>query len=38
VTLIGNITRRARGRAPVEVLDSIGRPMRVRMRGYDHFR
>ena len=38
VTLIGSITRRARGRGPVEVLDSIGRPLRVRVRGYDHFR
>lgn len=37
VTLIGGIVRR-NGESRVEVLDSIGKPMRIRGRGYDHFR
>jgi thiamine-monophosphate kinase len=38
VMLIGRITRRARGKPTIEVLDSIGKPLRVRWQGYDHFR
>jgi thiamine-monophosphate kinase len=37
VTMIGRIERK-RGGAPVTVLDSVGRPMKSRVRGYDHFR
>lgn len=38
VMLIGRITRRRVGAPLVEVLDSIGKPLKVRRRGYDHFR
>ena len=38
VTLIGEITRRVGRRAPVVLLDSVGRPLKVRVQGYDHFR
>jgi thiamine-monophosphate kinase len=38
VTMIGQITRRERGASPVQVVDSVGRPLRVAARGYDHFR
>jgi len=38
VMLVGQIVRRARGRPPIQLLDSIGKPMRVRSQGYDHFR
>lgn len=38
VMLIGRIAARQRGREMVQVLDSIGKPLRVRWRGYDHFR
>ena len=38
VTMIGRIERKTRSGAPVTVLDSVGRPMRSRVRGYDHFR
>ena len=37
VMLIGQTVRRSRGARPVEVLDSIGKPLRVRWQGYDHF-
>jgi thiamine-monophosphate kinase len=37
VMLIGQTVRRGRGARPVEVLDSIGKPLRVRWQGYDHF-
>ena len=37
VTLIGRITRPTRSAPPVQVLDSVGKPLRVRGRGYDHF-
>ena len=37
VTLIGRIVRRARGRPQVEVLDSVGKPLKRRWKGYDHF-
>jgi len=38
VMLIGHIVRRRRGAPPIEVLDSIGKPLRVPWQGYDHFR
>ena len=38
VTLIGEIGRRASRGAPVTLLDSVGRPIKVRVQGYDHFR
>ena len=38
VMLIGGIVAGRRGQEPVEVLDSIGKPLSVRSRGYDHFR
>ena len=38
VMLVGRIVRRRRAAAAVEVLDSIGKPLRIRRRGYDHFR
>jgi thiamine-monophosphate kinase len=37
VMLIGHIVRRARGAPRIQVLDSIGKPLRVRWQGYDHF-
>jgi hypothetical protein len=36
--LIGRVMRRRRDAPLVEVLDSIGKPLKVRWRGYDHFR
>jgi thiamine-monophosphate kinase len=38
VTMIGRIARKARSPAPVTVLDSVGRSLKVKARGYDHFR
>ena len=38
VTMIGRIDRKTRSAAPVTVLDSVGRPMKAAVRGYDHFR
>ena len=38
VTLVGRIVRGAGAKVPVQVLDSVGRPLRTRARGYDHFR
>jgi thiamine-monophosphate kinase len=38
VTLIGEIGRRVSRSAPVVLLDSVGRPLKVPARGYDHFR
>ncbi len=37
VMLIGEIVAPRRG-CPVQVLDSVGKPLPVRSRGYDHFR
>jgi thiamine-monophosphate kinase len=37
VMLIGRIVRRTRGVPQIQVLDSIGKPLRVRWQGYDHF-
>jgi thiamine-monophosphate kinase len=38
VMVVGRIVRRRRSGPRVEVLDSIGKPLRVRWQGYDHFR
>jgi thiamine-monophosphate kinase len=38
VTLIGQVTRSANARDPVVLLNSVRQPMKVRARGYDHFR
>ena len=38
VMLVGRIVRRRKKGPKIEVLDSIGKPLRVRWRGYDHFR
>lgn len=38
VMLIGRILAPRRGQAAVQVLDSAGKPIPVRSRGYDHFR
>jgi thiamine-monophosphate kinase len=38
VTLIGRIESAARALALVQVLDSVGKPLRIQTRGYDHFR
>ena len=38
IMLVGRIVARKPGAAPVQVLDSIGKPLRIRSRGYDHFR
>jgi thiamine-monophosphate kinase len=38
VTLIGRIDRAAKRNAPIVLLDSVGRPLKVRAQGYDHFR
>lgn len=38
VTLVGRVTRRRRGVPLVQVLDSVGKPLKVRWQGYDHFR
>jgi thiamine-monophosphate kinase len=37
VTMIGRMERK-RAAAPVTVLDSVGKPLKVKARGYDHFR
>jgi thiamine-monophosphate kinase len=37
VMLIGQIVSRPRGAPLVQVLDSIGKPLRMRWQGYDHF-
>jgi thiamine-monophosphate kinase len=38
VMLVGRLVRRRRTGPPVEVLDSIGKPLKVKWQGYDHFR
>jgi thiamine-monophosphate kinase len=38
VTRVGHITSRARKRPAVILLDSVGKPLKVRVQGYDHFR
>jgi thiamine-monophosphate kinase len=38
VTVIGSIVRERRGADAVTVLDSVGRPMKTRAKGFDHFR
>lgn len=38
IMLIGQITKRERGKPLVQVLDSVGKPFAVRWKGYDHFR
>ena len=38
VTLMGRIVRKGRSGKPVTVIDSVGRPMKTRVRGFDHFR
>jgi thiamine-monophosphate kinase len=38
VTLVGRIVRHKREGPPVEVRDSVGKAVRLRVRGYDHFR
>jgi thiamine-monophosphate kinase len=38
VTMIGRVERKRGRGAPVTVLDSVGHPMKSRVRGYDHFR
>ena len=38
VTLVGRIEKRGRNGVAVRVLDSVGKPMRTSVRGYDHFR
>jgi len=38
VMLVGHIVRRRQRGPKVEVLDSIGKPLKVRWQGYDHFR
>ncbi|MGZ8198273.1 MAG: thiamine-phosphate kinase [Burkholderiales bacterium] len=37
VMLIGTIVRRQRGQPLVQVLDSVGKPLTVRRKGFDHF-
>ena len=37
VMLVGRITRRTAEAPLVQVLDSIGKPLRIRWKGYDHF-
>jgi thiamine-monophosphate kinase len=37
VMVVGRIVPRARRAPHIQVLDSIGKPMRLRWRGYDHF-
>jgi thiamine-monophosphate kinase len=37
VMLIGKVVPRGKGAAPIQVLDSIGKPLRLRWQGYDHF-
>ena len=38
VTLVGRIAKRPRSGPAVTVLDSIGKPLKARVQGYDHFR
>lgn len=38
VMRVGRMASRHRGGSPVEVLDSIGKPLKVKWQGYDHFR
>ncbi|HYC45098.1 MAG TPA: thiamine-phosphate kinase [Burkholderiales bacterium] len=38
VAMVGRVERRARSAPLVQVLDSIGKPFRVRAEGFDHFR
>ena len=38
VTLVGRIARRPRGRPAVTLLDSVGKPLTIRVQGHDHFR
>lgn len=38
VTRVGHIARRPRKGAAVVMLDSVGKPFKVRVTGYDHFR
>jgi hypothetical protein len=35
--LIGNVIPRRSGQPLVQVLDSIGKPLKVAHRGFDHF-
>jgi thiamine-monophosphate kinase len=37
VMLIGQVVRETRRTPSIQVLDSIGRPLRIRWQGYDHF-
>ena len=37
VMLVGQVVRETRGAAPIQLLDSIGKPLRLRWQGYDHF-
>ena len=37
VMLVGRIARRERGKPLVRVLDSVGKPLKARWKGYDHF-
>ncbi len=37
-TLIGRVTARSKARAAVLVLDAVGKPLRARAQGFDHFR
>jgi thiamine-monophosphate kinase len=38
VALVGTIVRRAPRQPLVQVIDSIGKPLEVDRKGYDHFR
>jgi thiamine-monophosphate kinase len=38
VTLIGEVVRSKNARSPIVLRDSVGQPMKVHARGYDHFR
>jgi thiamine-monophosphate kinase len=38
VTKIGRVVRATRSGETVAVLDSVGRPMKIRAKGFDHFR
>jgi thiamine-monophosphate kinase len=37
VMVVGSIAQRTRAGPPVQVLDSIGKPLKIRAKGYDHF-
>jgi len=37
VMVVGCITRRTRAESPVKMVDSVGKPMKLRAKGYDHF-